>query len=144
VFKSDDRQYKYKAEDQAKRTYYNLQQTPEMSCQEYFEWVRNVVDVVKSLGGTLGDDMHLQDELPARPARGYTDTQYNEARKRILQKKVAYGLLVSADRIIHGKLIEEIENDFLMGNNNYPKKPTEAYDLLVNYKTMGIKIPRGL
>jgi hypothetical protein len=37
VFKSDDRQYKYKAKDQAKRAYYNLRQTPEMSCQEYFE-----------------------------------------------------------------------------------------------------------
>ena len=36
VFKSDDQQYKYKVEDQAKRTYYNLWQTPEMSCQEYW------------------------------------------------------------------------------------------------------------
>jgi hypothetical protein len=36
VFKSDDQQYKYKVEDQAKRAYYNLRQTPEMSCQEYF------------------------------------------------------------------------------------------------------------
>jgi hypothetical protein len=35
VFCSDDRQYKYKAKDQAKRAYYNLWQTPEMSCQEY-------------------------------------------------------------------------------------------------------------
>jgi len=30
VFRSDDCQYKYKAEDQAKRAYYNLRQTPEM------------------------------------------------------------------------------------------------------------------
>jgi hypothetical protein len=37
VFKSDDRQYKYKAEDQAKRNYYNLRQTSNMTCQEYFE-----------------------------------------------------------------------------------------------------------
>jgi hypothetical protein len=46
-----------------------------MSCQEYFERVRNVVDVIKSLGGTLGDDMHLADNLPARPACGYRDAQ---------------------------------------------------------------------
>jgi hypothetical protein len=37
VFKSDDRQYKYKAEDQAKKAFYNLRQTPDMSCQEYFK-----------------------------------------------------------------------------------------------------------
>jgi hypothetical protein len=51
IFKSDDRQYKYKAEDQAKRNYYNLRQTPDMSCQEYFEKVRNTTEVIKSLGG---------------------------------------------------------------------------------------------
>jgi hypothetical protein len=81
VFKSDDRQYKYKAEDQAKRNYYYLRQTPEMSCQEYFERVQNVVDVIKSLGGSLVDDMHLKDELPERePRNGYTEEQLTAAR----------------------------------------------------------------
>jgi hypothetical protein len=133
VFKSDDRQYKYKAEDMAKRAYYNLRQTPEMSCQEYFERVKNIVEVIKSLGGSLCDDMHLDDELPVQRAR-HTEEQRAEARERILEKKVAYGILVRADRNRYGKLIEEIENDFLMGNNNYPETPTEAYNLLVNYK----------
>jgi hypothetical protein len=39
VFKSYDRQYIYKARDQAERNYYNLRQTPERSCQEHFERV---------------------------------------------------------------------------------------------------------
>jgi len=56
VFKIDDRQYKYKAEDQAKQNYYNLRQTPEMSCQEYFERVRNDADIIQSLGGSLADN----------------------------------------------------------------------------------------
>jgi hypothetical protein len=55
VFKSDDRQYKYMAKDQAKRNYYNLRQTPDMSFQEYFEKVRNITEVIKSLGGSLVD-----------------------------------------------------------------------------------------
>jgi hypothetical protein len=29
---------------------------------------------------------------------------------------------------------EKIENDFLKGHDNYPKTPTEAYNLLVNYR----------
>jgi len=136
VFKSDDRQYKYKAEDQAKRNYYNLRQTPEMSCQEYFERVRNVVDVIKSLGGSLVDDMHLPDELPeVRPRSGYTNEQRASAREKIQNKTIAYGILVRADRSRYGKLIEEIENDYLKGNNDYPKTPTEAYNLLVNYRS---------
>jgi hypothetical protein len=146
IFKSDDRQYKYKAEDMALRAYYNLRQTPEMTCQEYFERVRNVVEVIKSLGGTLSSDMHLADELPTQRAR-HTDEQVREARARIVDKKVAYGILVRADRGRYGKLIEEIENDYLMGNNNYPKTPTEAYNLLVNYKNYNTNkrtIPGGL
>ncbi len=146
IFKSDDRQYKYKAEDMALRAYCNLRQTPEMTCQEYFERVRNVVEVIKSLGGTLSSDMHLNDELPVQRAR-HTDEQRKEARERIVEKKVAYGILVHADRGRYGKLIEEIENDYLMGNNNYPKTPTEAYNLLVNYKNYNTNkrnIPGGL
>ena len=60
MLKNNDRQYKYKAEDQAKRNYYyNLRQTPDMSCQEYFEKVRQITEVIKSLGGSLVDEMHL-------------------------------------------------------------------------------------
>jgi hypothetical protein len=40
-----------------------------MSCQEYFERVQNVVDVIESLGGSFVDDMHLKDELPEREPR---------------------------------------------------------------------------
>jgi len=135
VFRSDDWQYKFKAEDQAKRNYYNLKQTPDMSCQEYFERVRNAVDVIKSLGGSTIDNMHLKDELPDRePRGGYTTEQLAGAKTRIENKTIAYGILVRADRSRYGKLIEEVENDFLKGNNDYPKTPTEAYNLLVNYR----------
>jgi hypothetical protein len=79
VFKSDDRQYKYKAEDQAKRAYYNLRQTPDMSCQEYFEKVKNIVEVIKSLGGSLADNMHLKMSYQ-RESQGEV-TQKNKRRK---------------------------------------------------------------
>jgi hypothetical protein len=45
--------------------------------------------------------------------------------------------LVRADRSRYGKLIEDIENDFLKGHDDYPKTPTEAYNLLVNYRNYG-------
>ncbi len=95
VFKSDDHQYKYKAKDQAKRNYYNLRQTPDMSCQEYFEKVRNITEVIKSLGGSLADEMYLRDELPERePIGRYTEAQISAAKTRIQDKRVTYGLLV--------------------------------------------------
>jgi hypothetical protein len=79
-FRSDDRQYKYKAEDRTKCVYYNLRQTPEMSCQEHFERVQNVVIIIKSLGGTLVDEMHLIDELPPN-ANGHSQDQINQAKE---------------------------------------------------------------
>jgi len=105
-----------------------------MSCQEYVERVRNVVEVIKSLGGSLCDDMHLNDELPARPPSGYTDVQYEKVKERILNKTLAYGILVRAHHGRYGKLIEEIENAHLKGNNDYPTSPTKAYNILVNYR----------
>jgi len=111
-----------------------------MSCQEYFERVKNIVEVIKSIGGSLVDDMHLADELPqVQPAGGYTAQQYKIARETILNKKIAYGILVRADRGRYGKLIEEVENAYLKGNNDYPRTPTEAYNLLVNYQNYSVK-----
>ncbi len=80
-------------------------------------------------------DMHLQDELPARPQNGYTEAQSKEARGKTLDKTLAYGILVRADRGWYRKLIEEIENAYLKGNNNYPKTPMKAYKILVNYRS---------
>jgi hypothetical protein len=105
-----------------------------MSCQEYFEKVQHIIKVIKSLGGSLCDDMYWKKELPARPNVVYTDQQIKDARGRIHNRTVAYGLLVRADRDRYGKLIEEIKNDFLKGHDDYPKTPTEAYNLLVNYR----------
>jgi hypothetical protein len=57
-----------------------------------------MVDVIKSLGGSLADDIHLTDELPAQPeCGGYTEEQLKEARKRVLNNNVAYGILGHAD-----------------------------------------------
>jgi len=136
LFKSDDWQCKYKAEDQAKRVYYNLYQTQEMSSQEYFECIRIIVDVIKSMGGSLCDDMHMKEELPDQdhPRGGYMEQQRWEAREHIQNKTLAYGILVWADRARYGTLIEEVGNDFLKGHDDYPKTPTEAYSLLVNYR----------
>jgi hypothetical protein len=55
-----------------------------MSCQEYFEKVRNITEVIKSLGGSLVDEMHLRDELPDRePRGGFTAQMIADAKSRI-------------------------------------------------------------
>ncbi len=34
----------------------------------------------------------------------------------------------------YGKLVENLENDFLQGRNSYPKTVTAAFNLLINWK----------
>jgi hypothetical protein len=80
-----------------------------MTCQEYFEIVRNVVEVIKSLGGSLCDPMHLKEELPTLLNIVYTDQQIEDTKEKLLDKTAAYGILVRADRDRYGKLIEELK-----------------------------------
>jgi hypothetical protein len=44
------------------------------------------------------------------------------------------GFLLGSDRARYGKLIEDLENDFLQGHNNYPTTITAGYNLLTNWK----------
>jgi hypothetical protein len=68
--------------------FYNLRQTPYMSCQEYFEQVKNIVDMIISLGGSLSNDMHLKDELQGRePRGGWTENQLKEAREQYITRR---------------------------------------------------------
>ena len=42
--------------------------------------------------------------------------------------------LLGCDRSRYGKLIEDLENDYLQGRNNYPTTVVAAYNLLTNWK----------
>jgi len=66
-----------------KRSFYNLRQANAMSCQEYLEKVRSIIEVIKSLGGSLCDEMHLREELPPRANVVYTDQEIRQAKERI-------------------------------------------------------------
>ena len=47
---------------------------------------------------------------------------------------LAVAFLLGADRSRYGRLIEDLENDFLQGRNNFPTTLTGAYSLLTNWK----------
>ena len=44
-------------------------------------------------------------------------------------------MLYGSNQEIYIKLVEELQNYFAKGNDNYPSNAKEAYNLLVNYKT---------
>ncbi len=47
---------------------------------------------------------------------------------------MAVAFLLGADCARYGRLIEILENDYLQGQNKYPRTVTTAYNLLSNWK----------
>ena len=66
-------------------------------------------------------DFADEDELAAAEAA---------ARERVL----TISLLVGSDHAHYGKLLEDLENDFTQGRDNYPTSLQQAYSLLVHWK----------
>ena len=57
---------------------------------------------------------------------------------------MAMALISGANKLKYGRLIEELENSYLKGNENkYLKTVTDAYDLLLNYKNDPRNHPGG-
>ena len=64
--------------------------------------------------------------------------------KAAKQKHLVLAMLCGADRGEYGKLVEELRNNFTKGGNYYPENLTEAYELLLNYKTSHSKLEARL
>ena len=43
-------------------------------------------------------------------------------------------IMLSSDKARFGRMLENLENDYLQGQNNYPTSITAAYNLLTNWK----------
>jgi Zinc knuckle len=54
--------------------------------------------------------------------------------KEAQDQYLAVAFVLSADRNRFGKLVEDMENDYLQGRDNFPKSLTAAYNLLTNWK----------
>ena len=47
---------------------------------------------------------------------------------------LACAFVINSDLRRYGRLIEELENDYMKGNDNYPRNMVKAYQLLNEYK----------
>ena len=63
-----------------------------------------------------------------------TEAQTKEVQAESCEQYLAVAFLLSANRTQYGKLIEDLENDYLQGRNNYPTTVTSAYHLITNWK----------
>ena len=63
-----------------------------------------------------------------------SEIKKKEVEKEAQGRYLAVAFVLGADRQRYGRLIENLENDYLQGQNNYPSTITAAYNLLTNWK----------
>jgi hypothetical protein len=102
-----------------------------------------MVDTAKESRATIGAHPSDINEVLATSAVDPNNPTANErvdATRKSTQRYLAVALLLGADRIRYGTLVEEIENEFLRNKGSpstagtYPTTAVEAYDYLCNYK----------
>lgn len=137
TFQFQSQWYSPLALHEVKRCFYLFQQDRHMTCQQYQETFKNNVKVIKYCRGALSKDTGLVDaELTraglthANAGQGQLQDAENAARERVL----ACAFLFGSNRTHYGKLLEDLENDYTQGIDNYPPTLQQAYTLLVHWK----------
>ena len=62
------------------------------------------------------------------------DVQLTTAEATAKEQVLTIGLLIGSDHAHYGMLLEDLENDFTQGQDNYPMSLHQAYSLLVHWK----------
>ena len=63
-----------------------------------------------------------------------TNAQRDTITKKAKDRYLAMCFILGADRTRYGRLIENMENSFLQGQDTYPKTVNNAYNLIANWK----------
>ncbi len=107
-----------------------------MTTQAYLELFQNTVDVIQHSGGAIGNHPGIVEMIMSR--RGLTAALMSDAERAEVAKKeaqdeyLAVAFLLHADRTRYSSMLQDYKNDFLQGQDNYPKTITAAYNVLTN------------
>jgi hypothetical protein len=137
VFNFQSQKYKPQALHEAKRRFYVLSQDRNMTVQVFLERYQNNIDVIEHCGGSIGVEPILVENILTELGLTMSTASTVEATAagNVAQESyLASAFLLASDRTRYGKLLEDLENDYLQGRDNYPKTLTGAYNLLVNWK----------
>jgi hypothetical protein len=119
---------------EAKKQFYNCHQLRNQSIQAHFEYFQNQVDVITHVGGIIGNNLALISKIAkdlSKEVEELSDRDKDKAQDEFL----ATAFLNGADFSHCGRLLDRLQNDYLQGQDGYPKTLTNAYHLLTNWKT---------
>ena len=123
---------------EAKKRFYIQFQEAKVSTNDYFKQFMNTVKVIGHSGGSVWNDKGIK-AIVLKDMKKTSITAMDEAEKKtfendVKERTLAVAFLLSADRMRFGKLVEDMENSYLQGNNKYPTTIIDAHHLLANWK----------
>jgi hypothetical protein len=119
------------------KRYYNCSQGKFATTQAYLEHFQNMVDVVVHSGGQIAGHPGVRALIMAERGSveiALTAEQRAEIELEVTSRSTAIIFLMGCDRTRYGKLIEDLENDFLTGAQQLSLNTAAAYNLLTNWK----------
>ena len=138
AFQFQSQKYLPHALHEALKRYYNCSQGKYASTNAYLEHFQNVVAVVTESGGSIAGHKGVEDLVLAEmnvERANMTDEEEKQMKEKATGRSTAMAFLLGCDRSRYGRLIEDLENDFLHGRDrHYPNTIGEAYDLLTYWK----------
>ncbi len=93
--------------------------------------------MIKHCGGSIGQEPGLVRKVledKGLIAEAATQEQIQEAQVTAQEVYLAAAFILGSDRNRYGKLLEDLENDYTLGQDNFPKTVTAAYSRLTNWK----------
>jgi len=136
----ETQKYMPHAVHEAVRRFYLLRQEASMTCGAYLEKFKSSVEVLETCGGTIGES-EIMVQAAANDIAGETvdinmasDDDKASYAEGARQRYLATAFILGSDRKRYKKLIQGLENDYLQGQDKYPRNLTGAYHLLLHWK----------
>jgi hypothetical protein len=137
MFQFQSQRYSPLALHKAKRRFYLCTQDRNTTCQQYHETFRNNVDVIEYCGGVISKDPGLINGklIATELTHANADAaQLHGAEDAVLERVLACALPLRERQVLLRQLLEDLENDYTQGTDNYPATLQQAYTLLVHWK----------
>ena len=144
-YKFEAQRYPPLALYEAKATFFRYVQHRSLSNTDYLDKFKALYEIIEHYGGNIGDDpMLVRDEARRQNVLHHAtlnkgDTEYIVNIPLARNRFLAYAFLQGADKSRFGDLLLELENQHTCGSDRFPSDITNAYNLLVNYKSKSHK-----
>ena len=138
IYKFEDQKYLPLSLYHAKRNFYAFRQG-NLPNPDYLDRFMNLVDMAESYDAKIYDQAMFKIAQDSTVYSTTAEDDLKDDKIKIIEttaRKIylACAFVINSDLRRYRRLIEELENDYKKGNDNYPRNMVKAYQLLNEYK----------